>query len=35
MLLSERQHPEYIREVIGNDRHGYAVRRPDFARANG
>jgi chemotaxis protein MotA len=35
MLLSERQHPEYIREVIGNDRHGYAVRRPEFARANG
>jgi chemotaxis protein MotA len=35
MLLSERQHPEYIREVIGNDPHAYNVRRPEFARAAG
>ena len=35
MLLYERQHPEYIREVFGNDLHSHAVRPAEFARAAG
>jgi len=35
MLLYERQHPEYIRDVIGNDLHSPIVRPPEFARAAG
>ena len=35
MLLYERQHPEYIREVFGNDLHSPTARPPEFARAAG
>ena len=35
MLLYERQHPEYIREVFDNDLHSQSVRPPEFARAAG
>jgi len=35
MLLYERQHPEYIRDVIGNAMHSHAMRPHEFARAAG
>jgi chemotaxis protein MotA len=35
MLLYERQHPEYIRDVLRNDAHAYSVRSPELARAVG
>ena len=35
MLLYDRQHPEYIRDVIGNAMHSHAMRPHEFARAAG
>jgi chemotaxis protein MotA len=35
MLLYERQHPEYIREVFGTDTQPHVTRPPEFARAAG
>jgi chemotaxis protein MotA len=35
MLLYERQHPEYIRDVLRNDTHSYSVRSHELARAVG
>jgi chemotaxis protein MotA len=35
MLLYERQHPEYIREVFGTDMHTHLARPSEFSRAAG